>query len=653
MLKRWVSNRIGAVLCAAPLALLSLSASSASGEAGLSTESMGTYPELPVGERLVVLPVPGVVFSVFVEDLDGNGLPDIVFLHRQGEYMRSYMQTEPGHFEAAEKLEGMGFHPNGATRMPGTRPLYVVNAEGANALISVEAQKDGRLIELARSEHPPSVYSTAIQWPGKGVSLGVSRYESGIYDLLVDFDAERSEEAAYFEVPVQPSDVIGQGVAVHLDDAESPVLIVPARRESALWKISAPQGDAMPALERVWQFDEGAPRTVALHRASETSNPLLVVPLDGTHRIAFLRVIDGKLEEAGELTFPARFGPGNLTLGTDGDGALLIAADSDNEMVLYRLEPGGTLDDVRAYRFSMGVGAQYFGFHDVNADGHLDLVMGLRKREDSLVVLHGPLDRLNGELGHGISVKPVALKPSKGAPLVQVGNRVLTREHFIEQIRVGGAGHLLMTDRGREQALRMVIDEMLLDEAAYRAGIERKQLDARFFPRPSEPEGDVIAAHYQEEYEAFGIPERVHLLQIQFRINDDEAGALARAQDALARLQKGESFEALAAELTENPRSQGRGGDVGFVSRNAESWLRDALQGLAPGQQTGIVRSPAGYEILKIVDHRAALVPPLEEVRTQVSNAWRSKQQLETRQKFIALMEERIGVDRDVAEKAQ
>ena len=643
MLKEWIPGRFMRKVVIGSLAITCFSSVLATSPVETAPQVPGLYQAVEVDQRLTVLPVPGVVFGVFVEDLDDNGLADVVLLHRSGEYMQSFMQQVPGEFVAGEKLEGMGFHPNAAMRVPGERALYLVNAEGARALITVEASNDGSLSEVSRSENPPSVVSVPVQWPEYGLSLAVSRYESGVVDLLVGYDPVANDEQAYFEIALSIHDVAGEAAVVDLTGSGVPEFIVPLRRDRSLWAIAAPEGDEAPVPEKVWRFDEGAPRMVAV-RQTAGGVPLLLVPLDGARKIALLKVEDDGLRQAGELAFPPRFGPGRIKMATDRDGAVLIAADSENQLVVYRIEAGGELDEVRAYQFSMGVGAQYFGFHDLDGDGYLDLVMGLRKREDSLVAVHGPLKGLQGDLGQGITVEPVAIEPQSGTPLAWVGSRPLTNERLSALMVTGGAGHLLQTPAGRQRALRLALDEWLLDEAAYRAGVDRAQIERDHFPRPPEPDESTLRAHYDEAFEEFGIPERVHLIQIQFRIDDDEDAAKERALGALARLEAGEAFEAVAAELTESPRARERGGNVGFVSRNVEPWLRDALEGLEPGQYSGIVRSPAGFELLKIVDQRDPLVPPFEEVVQQVSNSWRSKRQIEVRERFIAELEERIGV---------
>ncbi len=82
-----------------------------------------------------------------------------------------------------------------------------------------------------------------------------------------------------------------------------------------------------------------------------------------------------------------------------------------------------------------------------------------------------------------------------------------------------------------------------------------------------------------------------------------------RIDDIRARLRKGESFEELAIQMSEGPEAV-RGGDLGV--RPADGWpdlfLRNA-RNLQPGQISGVIQSPAGFHILKMV-RRAGGQPP-------------------------------------------
>jgi tetratricopeptide (TPR) repeat protein len=75
----------------------------------------------------------------------------------------------------------------------------------------------------------------------------------------------------------------------------------------------------------------------------------------------------------------------------------------------------------------------------------------------------------------------------------------------------------------------------------------------------------------------------------------------SEAQTILDRLNKGEDFATLAKEKSMDATAAD-GGDMGKVDpATLRSELRDALQGVAPGQITGVVRLPSGYSILKVI----------------------------------------------------
>jgi tetratricopeptide (TPR) repeat protein len=74
----------------------------------------------------------------------------------------------------------------------------------------------------------------------------------------------------------------------------------------------------------------------------------------------------------------------------------------------------------------------------------------------------------------------------------------------------------------------------------------------------------------------------------------------AQADHVVQRLKSGEDFAALARELSIDPTASD-GGSMGRVDPSSlRSELRQALQGIVPGQITRIVRVPSGYAILKV-----------------------------------------------------
>ena len=80
----------------------------------------------------------------------------------------------------------------------------------------------------------------------------------------------------------------------------------------------------------------------------------------------------------------------------------------------------------------------------------------------------------------------------------------------------------------------------------------------------------------------------------------------AKAQSALTRAKAGEDFAALARELSNSP-DRANGGQLGLRSADRLPPLfLDATRNLAAGALTGVLRSGAGFHVLKVVEKRTA-----------------------------------------------
>ena len=95
---------------------------------------------------------------------------------------------------------------------------------------------------------------------------------------------------------------------------------------------------------------------------------------------------------------------------------------------------------------------------------------------------------------------------------------------------------------------------------------------------------------------------------------EDEAKAI------IARLKKGEKFDAIAKKSSKDPGSGAKGGDLDWA--NPASYVPEFSQVLVKlnkGQLTDTpVKSQFGYHIIRLDDTREAKLPPLAEVKAQV-----------------------------------
>jgi len=109
-----------------------------------------------------------------------------------------------------------------------------------------------------------------------------------------------------------------------------------------------------------------------------------------------------------------------------------------------------------------------------------------------------------------------------------------------------------------------------------------------------------LFAYYQAHPERFGIPEMVRVSQIQFAVPEKRHGrpkkpdAKSRAEAAFKRLEAGEDFGTVAAQLTENKLARLPRGDLGFIGIDQSDWLHKATASLKQGERTGVLESPGG-----------------------------------------------------------
>ncbi len=246
----------------------------------------------------------------------------------------------------------------------------------------------------------------------------------------------------------------------------------------------------------------------------------------------------------------------------------------------------------------------------------------------------------------------------------RVGETEVTAEDLIQfaslnpqRVRTLAAGA-----QGRAEVLRLLIANLLLQQAMAEEGLlpddgdpesyqkAYEQLRAKRFARSEAiPEAD-LRDFYNEHLSLFGIPAAARISQIQFLFPtdaDDEAKAVtkSRAEAALERLDAGEDFSAVAAEMTDNENAKDLQGDLGFIQRERWSpWLSQALEGVSVGEHTGAVSSPIGYEILKVTETREAITSPFEDVREDVERRLRQQREVEARQAYVKRLAEKTDI---------
>lgn len=157
------------------------------------------------------------------------------------------------------------------------------------------------------------------------------------------------------------------------------------------------------------------------------------------------------------------------------------------------------------------------------------------------------------------------------------------------------------------------------------ARLREQALLERAIAPHGEPDNASIAAHYRQLREELRIPATRPLRHIFFStVERDADEARAAAELALKRLQAGEEFSRLAAELSDDERSRKEGGQLGTFRDDGRCPLGELpLFGegaIAAGEPT-LVSSRWGWHVLLAGPITPSYIPALDECRETLRTA--------------------------------
>src|SRR2546428_488564 len=142
--------------------------------------------------------------------------------------------------------------------------------------------------------------------------------------------------------------------------------------------------------------------------------------------------------------------------------------------------------------------------------------------------------------------------------------------------------------------------------------------------RPQLPDAEV-EKYYTDHAKEFETPQQVHAAHVLVPVpqtggSEAEDNARTKVADVIRRAKAGEDFARLAAEISEDPGSKSKGGDLGWISKGE---MVPAFEAVAFTLRRGEispepVRSPFGFHAIKVFESRAAGKKPLKEVAAQI-----------------------------------
>ena len=154
--------------------------------------------------------------------------------------------------------------------------------------------------------------------------------------------------------------------------------------------------------------------------------------------------------------------------------------------------------------------------------------------------------------------------------------------------------------------------------------VEYLDLDAQHLPGVDSPSDDQLRAAYDAHPERFGQPERRRARHILISVPkggdaDAEAAAKAGIEAARQRIASGEAFEVVAQEVSQDPGTKAKGGDLGEFGRGVmDPAFEEAVFTLSQGQLSEPVRSRFGYHLIETTAVVPASIKPFEEVKPEL-----------------------------------
>jgi parvulin-like peptidyl-prolyl isomerase len=230
--------------------------------------------------------------------------------------------------------------------------------------------------------------------------------------------------------------------------------------------------------------------------------------------------------------------------------------------------------------------------------------------------------------------------------VARVGQSTVTVDQ-VRQAVVRGGRNVFALESARE-ALGELVNTELLAQEARRSGVDqwpdvadrirsiliealvRERVDGAL--QDVEPEEAELRRYHEQQAGDFGRPGMVRAQVMTFLVRNAEVDmAVARTRQAMERLEGGETFEAVAARLAEDPServpsAQGTWFSTDTSQRRYPSDLTQVLMAARAGEVVGPVRTSRAVYVGRVLEVRPAVTLSYEEARPAVERAWRLDQ---------------------------
>jgi parvulin-like peptidyl-prolyl isomerase len=233
--------------------------------------------------------------------------------------------------------------------------------------------------------------------------------------------------------------------------------------------------------------------------------------------------------------------------------------------------------------------------------------------------------------------------PAESIPEAQraQGYRMILDDMILEKLVMKRAAETKVTDEevaaqfekikknfGSDEELKKQVEAAGETIDKVKAGMRERIRQENWINEQVKGKTDVTDADADEFYkknpDQFKAPEQVRASHILIAVPQDAKPEVVvekeKAAQAIAdRVKKGEAFDKLAKELSEDPSAKQNSGDLDFFTKEAMvPEFSTAAFAMKKGDISNPVRSQFGYHVIKVTDRKGAEVVTLEKAKPQL-----------------------------------
>jgi peptidyl-prolyl cis-trans isomerase C len=191
-----------------------------------------------------------------------------------------------------------------------------------------------------------------------------------------------------------------------------------------------------------------------------------------------------------------------------------------------------------------------------------------------------------------------------------------------------------------KEQLQYLIDDFLVKEYLVQNVVEKVAVTE-----------DDVKKNYQDNIATYTVPEQVRarhiLIKVPFGASEEEKRkAKEKMNNILEWLKKGEKFETLAEQYSEDTKSNKQGGDLGYFPRGKMPKAFDtAAFSLKPWQISDIVETDHGYHIIQVEKLVEAKIKGFDEVKVAIKEQLTNDLAKSRVEEFVKKVEKDAGLE--------